>query len=126
MDELIVQADTFYDNILKRKKRNKVKQEPEFHYLGNKMRKNAAALRSELAIREAMPTGNTFTDRIERVKGDSRIRLNQFDRETDRLRGEGLANNENFDVDAFEEERSAAKDLLLKDQLDAVNKIIAE
>ena len=94
--------------------------------LGNKMRKNAAALRSELAIREAMPTGNTFTDRIERVKGDSRIRLNQFDRETDRLKGEGRANNENFDVDAFNEERSAAKDLLLKDQLDAVNKIIAE
>ena len=73
--------------------------------LGNKMRENAAALRSELAIREAMPTGNTFTDRIERVKGDSRIRLNQFDRETDRLRGEGRANNENFDVDAFNEER---------------------
>ena len=94
--------------------------------LGNKMRENAAALRSELAIREAMPTGNTFTDRIERVKGDSRIRLNQFDRETDRLRGEGRANNENFDVDAFNEERSAAKDLLFKDQLDAVNKIIAE
>ena len=94
--------------------------------LGNKMRDNAVALRSELAIRESMPTGDMFTDRIARAKGDSRIRLNQFDRETDRLRGEGLANNENFDVDAFEEERSAAKDLLFRDQLDAVNKIIAE
>ncbi len=91
--------------------------------LGNKMRDNAAMLRRELEIRSAMPTGNTFEDQRARVKGDSQIKLEKFDRETKKLRGEGRLNNENFDESAFNEERAAGKDLLYQDQLDAITKI---
>jgi len=91
--------------------------------LGNKMRDNAAMLRRELEIRSAMPTGNTFEDQRARVKGDSQIKLEKFDRETKRLLGEGRANNENFDESAFKAERAAGRDLIFKDQLDATTKI---
>ena len=91
--------------------------------LGNKMRDNAAMLRRELEIRNAMPTGNTFEDQRTRVKGDSQIKLEKFDRETKKLREEGRLNNENFDVAAFDAERAAGEDLIRKDQLDAITKI---
>jgi hypothetical protein len=91
--------------------------------LGNKMRNNAAMLKRELEIRSAMPTGNTFEDQRTRVKGDSQLKLEKFDRETNKLRGEGFANNENFDVAAFDAERAAGKDLIYQDQLDAITKI---
>ena len=91
--------------------------------LGNKMRDNAAMLSRELEIRSAMPTGNTFEDQRTRVKGDSQLKLEKFDRETNKLRGEGFANNENFDVAAFDAERAAGKDLIYQDQLDAITKI---
>ena len=91
--------------------------------LGNKMRDNAAMLKRELEIRSAMPTGNTFEDQRTRVKGDSQIKLEKFDRETKKLRREGFAANENFDESAFNAERAAGKDLLYQDQLDAITKI---
>ena len=91
--------------------------------LGNKMRDNAAMLRRELEIRSAMPLGGSFENQRARVKGESQIKLEKFDRETNKLRKEGFANNENFDVAAFDAERAAGKDLIFKDQLDATTKI---
>jgi len=91
--------------------------------LGNKMRDNAVMLRRELEIRSAMPLGGSFENQRARVKGDSQIKLEKFDRETNRLRREGFANNENFDEDAFNEERAAGKDLIFKEQLDATTRI---
>ena len=91
--------------------------------LGNKMRENAVMLRRELEIRSAMPLGGSFESQRARVKGESQIKLERFDRETNRLRKEGFANNENFDVDAFNEERAAGKDLIFKEQLDATTRI---
>ena len=94
--------------------------------LGNKMRDNAVALRRELEIRSAMPTGNTFEDQKIRAKGESQLRLEAFDRETKKLRGEGYAQNPYFDEGAFNEERAAGKDLLYKQQIDDIAAIVKQ
>jgi hypothetical protein len=91
--------------------------------LGNKMRDNAVMLRRELEIRSAMPLGGSFENQRARVKGESQIKLEKFDRETNKLREQGFAHDENFDEDAFKEERAAGKALIFKEQLDATTKI---
>ena len=78
--------------------------------LGDEMRRNAALLRFEGQVRAGLPIGNTFED--------------QRDQTTETERRQNRLNNKNFDEGAFNEQKVAARGLLvlsLSKELDKIN-----